>query len=105
EALMRYLDDGRLPIDNTGAERALRGIAVGRHNWLFAGSDAGGERAAIMYSLIRTCELNDVEPWEYLRDVLMRLAAGWPEERLGELLPHRWSALRDLEVGRDEIAV
>lgn len=92
EALMRYLDDGLVPIDNTGAERALRGIAVGRNNWLFAGSDAGGERAAAMYSLIRTCELNDVEPWEYLRDVLTRLAEGWPAERLSELLPHRWSA-------------
>jgi len=94
EALMRYLDDGRIPIDNTAAERALRGIAVGRNNWLFAGSDAGGERAGIMYSLIRTCELNDVEPWAYLRDVLMRLAKGWPAERVGELLPHRWSATR-----------
>jgi transposase len=97
EALTRYLDDGRVPIDNTGAERALRGIAVGRHNWLFAGSDAGGERAAIFYSLIRTCELNDVEPWEYLRDVLMRLAEGWPEARLAELLPHRWTKLQDAE--------
>nr|WP_255216371.1 IS66 family transposase [Pseudenhygromyxa sp. WMMC2535] len=91
EALIRYLDDGLIPIDNTGAERALRGIAVGRHNWLFAGSDSGGERAAIMYSLIRTCELNGVEPWEYLRDVLMKLAQGWPAARVGELLPHRWA--------------
>lgn len=90
-ALMRYLENGRLPIDNTGAERALRGIAVGRANWLFAGNDGAGERAAIVYSLIRTCEHNGVEPWEYLRDVLPRLAAGWPDERLVELLPHKWS--------------
>ena len=106
EALMRYLDDGLVPIDNTGAERALRGIAVGRNNWLFAGSDAGGERAAAMYSLIRTCELNDVEPWEYLRDVLVRLAEGWPADRLGELLPHRWSAAAretGAEVGPDDV--
>lgn len=58
-----------------------------------------------MYSLIRTCELNDVEPWEYLRDVLMRLAVGWPEERLGELLPHRWAATRaEAEAGRNASA-
>lgn len=91
QALMRYLEDGRLPIDNTGAERALRGIAVGRSNWLFAGNDDAGERAAIIYSLIRTCELNGVEPWEYLRDVLTRLAAGCSEEQLLEMLPHKWS--------------
>jgi hypothetical protein len=78
--------------DNTGAERALRGIAVGRSNWLFAGNDDSGERAAIIYSLIRTCELNGVEPWDYLRDVLTRLAAGWSEDRLLELLPHNWSS-------------
>lgn len=95
EALMRFLEDGRLPLDNTGAERALRGIAVGRKNWMFAGNDDSGGWAAVMYSLIRSCELNGVEPWKYLRDVLTRLAEGWPEERLGELLPHCWSALRD----------
>ncbi|MFV8749550.1 transposase domain-containing protein [Nannocystaceae bacterium ST9] len=91
---MRVLEDGRLPLDNTAAERALRGIAVGRKNWMFAGSDESGGWAAVMYSLIRSCELNGVEPWKYLRDVLSRLAEGWPEERLGELLPHCWPAVR-----------
>ncbi len=91
EALERFLEDGRLPLDNTAAERALRGIAVGRNNWQFAGNDASGKWAAIMYSLIRTCELNSVEPWAYLRDVLTRLADGWPQKRLAELLPHTWS--------------
>lgn len=95
QALMRFLEDGRLPLDNTGAERALRGIAVGRKNWMFAGNDDSGGWAAVMYSLIRSCELNGVEPWAYLRDVLSRLAEGWPEARLGELLPHRWSSLKD----------
>ncbi|NJM54769.1 MAG: IS66 family transposase [Verrucomicrobiae bacterium] len=92
EALERFLEDGRLPLDNTAAERALRGIAVGRNNWQFAGNDASGKWAAIMYSLIRTCELNGVEPWAYLRDVLTRLADGWPQRRLAELLPQNWSA-------------
>ncbi|PRQ03217.1 Transposase IS66 family protein [Enhygromyxa salina] len=90
-ALERFLEDGRLPLDNTGAERALRGIAVGRNNWQFAGNDASGRRKAIMYSLIRTCELNGVEPWAYLRDVLTRIADGWPQKRLAELLPQNWS--------------
>lgn len=90
-ALEQFLEDGRLPLDNTAAERALRGIAVGRNNWLFAGNDASGEWAAIMYSLIRTCELNGVEPWAYLRSVLTRIAGGWPHRRLAELLPHNWS--------------
>lgn len=91
-ALERFLEDGRLPLDNTAAERALRGIAVGRNNWQFAGNDASGKWAAIMYSLIRTSELNGVEPWAYLRDVLTRLADGWPQKRLADLLPQNWSA-------------
>ena len=62
DALSRFLDDGRLCMSNNAAERALRGIAVGRHNWTFAGSDQGGERAAAIYTLIETAKLNDVDP-------------------------------------------
>jgi transposase len=90
DALNRFISDGRIPIDNTACERQLRPIAVGRKNYLFAGSDAGAERAATIYTIIGTCALARVEPWAYLRDVLSRLAAGWPQSRLDELLPTRW---------------
>ena len=89
-ALTRYLDDGRLEIDNGIAERALRGVAVGRRNWLFAGSLAGGERAAALYTVIETAKANGVEPQAYIADVLAKLAAGWPAARWDELMPWRW---------------
>ena len=73
-ALTRFLDDGRLCMSNNAAERALRGIAVGRHNWTFAGSDEGGRRAAAIYTLIETAKLNDIDPQAWLADVLARLA-------------------------------
>ncbi len=73
-ALMRYRDDGRVEIDNNAAERALRAVALGRKNYLFAGSDAGGERAASIYSLIGTAKLNGLDPEAYLREVLERIA-------------------------------
>ena len=85
-ALTRYLDDGRLEISNNAAENQIRPLAVGRKNWLFAGSDAGGERAAIFYTLIRTARMNGLEPEAYLRDVLTRIGAH-PINRLHELLP------------------
>ena len=66
--MTRYADDGRLEIDNNRAENTLRGIALGRKNWLFAGSDTGGERTAVVYSLIETCKLNGIEPFAYRRD-------------------------------------
>ena len=85
-ALLRYCDDGRLEIDNNAAERALRAVVVGRKNYLFAGSDSGGERAASIYSLVGTAKLNGLDPEAYLRDVLMRIA-GHPINRIEELLP------------------
>ena len=86
DALSRYLDDGRLEISNNAAENAIRPVALGRKNWLFAGSDSGGERAAVFYTLIRTARLNGVEPQAYLRDVLTRIGSH-PINRLSQLLP------------------
>src|SRR5215831_2798492 len=71
-AFARFLDDGRVCLTNNAAERELRGIALGRKSWLFAGSDRGGERAAVMYTLIQTAKLNDIDPQAWLADVLAR---------------------------------
>jgi transposase len=89
DAFTRFLDDGRICLTNNAAERGLRGIALGRKAWLFAGSDRGGERAAAMYSLIVTAKLNDVDPRTWLADVLARIA-DHPVQRLHELLPWNW---------------
>jgi transposase len=86
DALLRYVDDGRIEIDNNAAERSLRTVALGRKNYLFAGSDAGGERAAAIYSLIGTAKLNGLDPEAYLRSVLSRIA-DHPINRIEELLP------------------
>ncbi|MDP3873518.1 MAG: IS66 family transposase [Methyloversatilis sp.] len=90
-ALVRYAGDGRIEIDNNAAERALRAVAVGRKNYLFAGSDAGGERAAVIYSLIGSAKLNGLDPQAYLREVLGRIA-DHPINRIEELLP--WNIAR-----------
>ena len=89
-AFTRFLSDGRICLTNNAAERALRGIAIGRKNWLFAGSDRGGERAAAMYTLIATAKLNNVDPQAWLADVLRRIA-DHPARRLNELLPWNWN--------------
>jgi transposase len=93
QAFTRFLDDGRICLTNNAAERALRGIAIGRKAWLFAGSDRGGERAAAMYSLIATAKLNNVDPRAWLADVLARIA-DHPASRLDELLPWKWRDTR-----------
>lgn len=90
----RFLTDGRICLTNNAAERALRSIAQGRKAWLFVGSDRGGERAAVMYGLITTCRLNDVDPLAWLSDVLARIA-DLPQNRLHELLPWNWARLRE----------
>ncbi len=93
DALMRYLDDGRIEIDNLIAERALRPVALGRRNYLFAGSDHGGQRAAVLYSLIQTAKMNGLDPEAYLRHVLSRIATH-PINRIEELLP--WNVAANL---------
>ena len=93
DAFTRFLDDGRICITNNAAERALRGIALGRKSWLFAGSDRGGERAAAMYSLIVTAKLNNLDPQAWLADVLARIA-DHPAQKLDELLPWNWKSPR-----------
>jgi transposase len=91
----RFLDDGRICLSNNAAERALRGIALGRKSWLFAGSDRGGQSAAAMYSLIVTAKMNDVDPQAWLADVLARIN-DHPAARLAELLPWNWQTTTDL---------
>jgi transposase len=88
-AFTRFLDDGRICLSNNAAERALRGIALGRKSWLFCGSDRGGDRAALMYGLITSAKMNDIDPQAWLADVLARIA-DLPQNRLHELLPWNW---------------
>ena len=88
-AFTRFLEDGRICLTNNAAERALRGLALGRKSWLFAGSLRGVERAALMYTLIQTAKLNDLDPQAWLADVLARIA-DIPQTRLSELLPWNW---------------
>jgi transposase len=89
-ALVRYLDDGELPIDNNHIENRIRPVALGRSNWLFAGSLRAGKRAAAVMSLIQSAKLNGHDPYLYLKDVLERLPTQ-PASRLEELMPHRWN--------------
>lgn len=91
-ALTRFLDDGRLAPDNNLCELQIRSLALGRKNFLFAGSDIGAEHAAILYSLLRTAALQQVDSYAYLIDVLEKLASDWPASRIDELLPEQWAA-------------
>ena len=92
-ALARYLDDGRIEIDNNAAERAVRGITLGRKNWLFAGSDTGGDTAAAIFSLIETAKLNAIDPEAYLCSVISQIA-DHPVKKIAQLLPWNWAANR-----------
>ena len=93
QALTRFIDDGRLPIDNNWIENQIRPIAIGRKNWLFAGSLLAGQRAAVIMSLIQSAKLNGHDPHAYLRDVLQRLPTH-KASQISELLPHRWVPAR-----------
>jgi transposase len=92
-AFTRFLDDGRVCLSNNAAERALRGVAIGRRNWTFAGSDAGGHRAAAVYTLIETCKMNDIDPQAWLADILARLP-DHPANKVADLLPCNWRSAR-----------
>jgi hypothetical protein len=98
-AFTRFLEDGRICLSNNAAERALRGIAIGRKAWLFAGSERGGDRAAAIYSLITTAKLNDIDPQAWLADVLARIADHRITD-LAALLPWNWAK----EKGRAKLA-
>ena len=90
EALRRYTEDGRLTIDNNVSERTLRHQAIGRKNWLFLGSEAAGPRAAVLYTILAGAKRHRIEPWAYVRELLLRLHAD--DLRLEEMLPDRWAA-------------
>lgn len=92
-ALSRFLEDGRIPMDNNASERELRRIAVGRKNWLFVGSEDGAEWTATAVSLVASCAMAQIEPWAYLRDVLTVLPT-WPANRILELAPKTWMKTR-----------
>jgi hypothetical protein len=93
DALKKFLNDGKIEIDNNAAERAMRSIALGRKNWLFAGSDGGGETAAAIYTITGTAKLNGINPWVYLREVLKRIQ-DHNAKKVAELLP--WNLKLDL---------
>ena len=93
----RFLDDGRVCLTNNAAERSLRGVALGRKSWLFAGSERGGQRAAFMHSLIGTAKLNGIDPQAWLAEVIARIS-DLPVSRLPELLPGHWTPLYKAEV-------
>ena len=89
-SLLVYLEAGAVPIDNNSVEQRMRPVAVGRKNTLFASSDIGAQRAAILYTLIAACKLADKNAFHYIQDVIDRLSRGWPQSRLDELLPENW---------------
>ncbi len=92
-ALLRHIQDGDLSIDNNHTERSIRGIAAGRHNWLFVGSDRGGRTMAILRSFVSTCALVKIDPFAWFDDVLGRIGEH-SIQKLAQLLPHRWAAAR-----------
>ena len=99
-ALTRFVENGSAEIDNNIAERAMRIIAIGRKNWLFAGSKAGGERAAAIYSVIETAKLNGIEPQAYIADVIEKIASDWPASRWDELMPWNWQPTEQSQIAQ-----
>jgi transposase len=93
-ALNRYLEDGRLSIDNNASERSLRAIVLGRKNFMFCGSPEGAHRAAVIYSLVATCKLHQIDPYEYFENVLTRIT-DYPTNKIEDLVPPNWKALRN----------
>ena len=100
-ALCRYTEAGFLAIDNNVAEREMKRIAIGRKNWLFVGSEKGGQTAAVLFSFTATCKLLDIDAFAYLRNVLGRLPTH-PAEQLDEFLPHRWKAAQAAALKNDD---
>jgi transposase len=103
EKLSLYTTDGKLQIDNNCVERSVRPVAIGRKNFLFCGSHEAAKRTALLYSLLVTCKLNDVNPYDWLKDVLIRIAAH-PISKIAELLPHNWKPLNTPEIAANTIA-
>ena len=101
DGFARFINDGRICLTNNAAERALRGIALGRRSWLFCGSDRGGHRAAAMYGFIVTCKMNNIAAQAWLADILARLPSH-PAHRIDELLPWNWKASLIRGVGHDQ---
>ena len=99
-ALTRFVENGSAEIDNNITERAMRSITIGRKNWLFAGSKAGGERAAAIYSVIETAKLNGIEPQAYIADVIDKIANGWPASRWDELMPWNWQPAQQPQIAQ-----
>ncbi|TIV13671.1 MAG: IS66 family transposase, partial [Mesorhizobium sp.] len=97
EALCRFTEDGRLEMTNNAAERAIRPLTLGRRNWTFLGSDSGGERAAVFYTLVQTCKLNGINPEAYLADLIGRVS-DHPANRIDELLPWNWRVQSDAKL-------
>jgi hypothetical protein len=94
--LERFLNDGRIELDNNSVERAMRPVCLSRKNSLFAGSDEGAENWACLASLVETCKLNHVNPMAYFTDLLTRLVNGWPQKHIDELMPWHWAPQRPL---------
>jgi transposase len=93
QALARYCEDGELTIDNNATERAIRGVAVGRNNWMFFGSDEGGRTAVVLRSFVASCQRAGVNPFAWFKDVLGRIG-GHPVKKLAQLLPHNWTPIQ-----------
>jgi hypothetical protein len=98
QQLNRFLEGGRLPIDNNLVENSIRPIALGRKNWLFAGSPEGAKRMAIIYSLVATCKINNINPYDYFNTVLPKVAT-YPANKIADLIPTNWNSIKSGDMG------